>query len=232
MLSIIIPTWGAENFIEECLDSIVSQKALSDIEYEIILGIDHCEKSLSKVKEIRHKYDSNLKVIWTEKNGGLFVTINTLISVAKYDYILKFDADDIMLPDLIETIWPHRNQYDLIRFGFYFYYSQSDKNKLSPSCARGVFLANKRIYEKFGGYKSWKCSADSEFLYRLESTNTKQLNLSNKRLFYYRQHTNSLTNHKDTGMRSHLRDSYRRTYYGKPVTNIYVEPEINTYIEI
>jgi len=231
MLSIIIPTWGAENYIEECLDSIQSQTNIIDIEHEIILGVDHCEKSLNKINEIKDKYN-NLRVIWTESNKGLFITLNTLLTLTNYDFILKFDADDIMKPELLETIWGHRNNYDLIRFGYDFYYSKTNKNKPSPKCANGVYLMNKKILKDFGGFQPWLCSADTEFLMRYNSTNRKELLLNNKKLFYYRQHNQSLCNNEKTGMLSKIRKDYQKKYLGKPVTNIYVEPIINNYTEL
>ena len=232
MLSIIIPTWGAENYIEECLDSIQSQTTLKTIEYEIILGVDHCEKSLNKINEIRGKYGDNLRVIWTESNKGLFITLNTLLTVVNYDFILKFDADDIMKPELLETIWPYRCDYDLIRFGYHFYYSKDNKSKPSPKCANGVYLMKKTILKEFGGYEPWLCSADTEFLMRYNSTNRKELLLNNKKLFYYRQHNQSLCNSTKTGLSSKIRKEYQKKYLGKPITNIYVKPIINNFKEI
>lgn len=228
MLSIIIPVYSAEKYIQECLNSIVSQNKLNEIEYEIILGIDHCEKSLDKIKEIRNNYGTNLKVIWTEKNAGSYVTVNTLISIAKYDFILKFDADDIVKPNLFETVWKHRNDYDIVRFAYNFYFSESNKDEEVKHCAAGVYLINKKIYEKLGGYQPWKCAADNEFLNRCRRTNVKMLDLTNKHLFYYRQHNNSLTRNEETKMGSRLRNSYHRQYS----KNIYIKPLTVAYIEI
>tara|TARA_R110001592_G_scaffold362792_2_gene678250 strand:+ start:454 stop:1149 length:696 start_codon:yes stop_codon:yes gene_type:complete len=231
MLSIIIPTYNVVNYIEECLDSIEKQTILKDIEYEIILGVDHCKKTLDKIQLIRNNY-TNLRIIYTDSNKGLFITLNTLISISKYKYLLKFDSDDIMQPNLVETLWKHRKQYDLIRFGYYFYFSENNKTEPSPRCANGVYLVNSEIYTEFGGYEPWLCSADTEFLQRFSSTNKKQLELNNEKLFFYRQHNQSLCNHPETGLRSKKRGEYQKKYLGKAVTNIFVTPVVNTYTEL
>tara|TARA_R110000796_G_scaffold34373_2_gene88831 strand:- start:571 stop:1266 length:696 start_codon:yes stop_codon:yes gene_type:complete len=231
MLSIIIPTYNVVEYIEECLDSIESQNALRNIEYEVILGVDNCEKTLAKIQEIRHKY-TNLRVIYMDSNKGLFITLNTLISISKYKYLLKFDADDIMNPNLVETIWKHREDYDIIRFGYTLYYSENDKSTPSTRCANGVYLVNSAVYDEFGGYEPWICSADTEFLQRFTSTDKKQLELNNNKLFLYRQHNQSLCNHPSTGLGSTKRREYQRQYLGKPVTNIFVLPVTNTFKEL
>jgi len=39
-----------------------------------------------------------------EENYGTYITTNTLMTIAKYDYFIRFDSDDIMLPNLIEIV--------------------------------------------------------------------------------------------------------------------------------
>jgi len=100
-ISIIISAYNAQNFIEECLDSIEAQTFfVGNNNYEILLGIDGCFASLNEVARIKAKY-RNLRVFYMPENMGVYITFNTLLTYSKKKYILFFGADDIMWPDMI-----------------------------------------------------------------------------------------------------------------------------------
>ena len=190
MISILIPAYNTHQYIEECLDSIQAQIYLQNVEYEIIVGVDACENTLKKIKEIKYKYPK-LKIANMLINGGLFITLNTLLSLAKYEHIIKFDSDDIMLPTLVGDVI--NANADLVRFMYYFYTTKDKNRREWHGYANGVYYINKRVYNILGGYQPWKCAADTEFLKRFHHSGIfKEVKL-NKRLFLYRQHNNSLT---------------------------------------
>jgi hypothetical protein len=150
-ISIIIPAYSAENFIEECLDSIQKQTYFkNNNKYEILLGIDECQSTFNKIKTINHKY-SNLKVYIMDENSGPYIVKNTLIELCKYDKILFFDADDIMCPDMIEKVINYND--DIIRFKFYDFKNTIKKfSKSRFDFAHGVFLADKRVFAMAKGF--------------------------------------------------------------------------------
>ena len=82
MISILIPAYKTQDYIEECLDSIVSQNYLNDVEYEIIVGIDACKETFDKIINIRNKYEK-LVIVKMDTHSGLFITLNTLLTIAK-----------------------------------------------------------------------------------------------------------------------------------------------------
>ena len=93
-----------EKYIKDCLDSVVNQtwfKTHND--WEIIVGVDCCEKTLSQLKTIMHNY-KNLRVFMMDSNNGTYITSNTIMSNATYENIFRFDGDDIMCPNLVEKI--------------------------------------------------------------------------------------------------------------------------------
>ena len=214
-ISIIISAYKASEFIEECLDSIINQTYFlkNNIKYEILLGIDGCEETLNKVKEIKHKY-KNLIVFNMNKNMGVYITLNTLIDYTSYDYIIRFDADDIMMYDMIEKIISENDQnYDIIRFKSYSF--KESINKIKPSgYAHGVCFFNRIVFNIGGGFKDWICAADTEFFERTKGY-IKIKNLK-EYLFYRRLHKNNLTIKKDTGHNSQIRNKYikniKKTY--------------------
>lgn len=102
LLSIIIPMYKVEPFIEECLDSILTQN-YSGIDIEVI-AID--DGSPDRSGEIALQYaekDHRLKVI-TQKNGGLSIARNKGLDNAKGDYVWFVDSDDYLAPGSIQKI--------------------------------------------------------------------------------------------------------------------------------
>ncbi len=88
--SIIIPAYNAENFIDKCLGSILSQNYKN---YEIIV-VDDCSKD-STLKVLK-KY-KNVRIFSTKTNSRQGAARNIGIKNATGDYILFIDADDSIL---------------------------------------------------------------------------------------------------------------------------------------
>jgi cellulose synthase/poly-beta-1,6-N-acetylglucosamine synthase-like glycosyltransferase len=101
-ISIIITAYKAVKYIKETLDSILNQIWFNiNDNWEILLGVDGCDETLNYLHSIRKNY-KNLRIFMMKKNKGTYITSNTMMSIAKYDYLLRFDSDDIMNPNLIE----------------------------------------------------------------------------------------------------------------------------------
>ena len=96
-ISIIIPTFDNIEYIDETLDSIY--KSGKDLEYEILIGIDGCNKSLKYLKD--KTYPDNTNIFFFPTNKGPYLIKNTLSTLAKYDNLLFFDSDDIMEENMI-----------------------------------------------------------------------------------------------------------------------------------
>lgn len=100
MISVIVPVYNVENYLDRCIKSLVSQ-TYTDI--EIILIDDGstdtsgtiCDKWGSKYK--------NIKVIH-QKNAGVSKSRNVGIQNAKGDYIGFIDADDYIESDMFESL--------------------------------------------------------------------------------------------------------------------------------
>lgn len=235
--SIIITAFKSHNYIEECLDSIALQTYFNgNDKYEILLGIDCCEETLDKVNIISGKYP-NLRVLYMTKNMGTYVTSNTLLSLVNYENIIRFDSDDIMLPNMVSKINENIINNDLIRFSYYNFNDGEDFiTSYNPnSTAHGVVYYNEKIIKDLGGYKNWPCSADSDLLYRLKNEH-RVLNIK-EGLFYRRIHKNSLTKNDETGMHTKLRSFYRSKLkksfeYVKPIINDYIEIDATAYNDV
>ena len=91
-LSIIIPVYNVEKYLEKCLQSCLSQDIPHD-EYEIIVVNDGSPDSSLAIAERIAKSATNITII-TQENGGLSAARNTGMSVAKGEYIWFVDSDD------------------------------------------------------------------------------------------------------------------------------------------
>ncbi|HPI81636.1 MAG TPA: glycosyltransferase [Candidatus Paceibacterota bacterium] len=232
-ISIIITAYKASAFIEDCLDSIEAQAYFENNDkYEILLGIDACPETLQKVKIIGHKY-RNLRVFMMEKNIGTYVTSNTLLDIAQYPNIIRFDSDDIMLPEMVEEILQHSEEYDLIQYGFKTFTTRKEDAKEThywPAC--GSVFCKKSFIDAAGGYRDWKCSADLELLKRTQNYPHKRYKIE-KRLFLLRSHPNSLGNSEYTKLRGHYRKGVESKIRILPANqDPKIEKRISDYKEI
>ncbi len=100
LVSIIIPVYNAASYIDDCIESLLSQ-TYQNIE---ILLCDDC--STDNSREILKKYKSNTrcKVLYNEKNLRQASTRNRCIQIATGNFIMMQDADDIATPDRIEKL--------------------------------------------------------------------------------------------------------------------------------
>jgi glycosyltransferase involved in cell wall biosynthesis len=112
----LISTFNNVEYIEECLDSIENQTYFKDGEarFQVLIGVDGCPQTYEKILEIKDKY-RNLDVYNLEKNMGAYIALNTLIPHIKYDNIIVFGSDDVMVPEAIDILSKVDNQYDIVK---------------------------------------------------------------------------------------------------------------------
>ncbi len=100
-VSILVPVYKVENYLEECLDSLVNQ-TLKDI--EIICVNDGSPDSSAKILEKYSKEDSRI-VIVNKENGGLPSARNAGLNTARGEYVGFVDADDYAEPNMFEKLY-------------------------------------------------------------------------------------------------------------------------------
>lgn len=95
-LSVTVITYNQENFIEETLDSILSQKI--NVPFEIVIGDDaSTDTTQDIIKRYVKKYPSIIKPIYRTKNLGHTGNYIETTREAKGEYIAHLDGDDLML---------------------------------------------------------------------------------------------------------------------------------------
>ncbi len=117
-VSIIVPVYNAEKYLERCINSLKSQ-TLSDI--EIILVDDSSTDSSLEICKKEALNDSRIKVIHKE-NEGAGKARNAALKVANGEYIAFLDSDDFVNADMLEVLLKRAEKYnsDLVLSGVLF----------------------------------------------------------------------------------------------------------------
>jgi len=115
-VSIILPIYNVEPYIEQCLDSVINQ-TYKNIE---IICIDDCgsDNSIKIVEKYKEK-DKRLHIIYNEKNKGQAISRNEGVEYSTGNYIFFLDADDYLNLDIIEKLLNKQNEknYDVVLSG-------------------------------------------------------------------------------------------------------------------
>lgn len=201
-VSVIVPVYNARDYIEKCLDSLISQ-TLKDIE---IIVID--DGSTDDTYKILSKYKDKIKLI-RQKNGGVANARNKGLSIAKGEYIAFVDSDDWVEFDMFYKLYNKaiENKYDAVECDFRYVdeYKEwqgvtdidkdvvtlNDKKKyfikMFPVIWNKIYKRDKIVNIKF---KDGVWAEDVEFLYRV-ITKIDTIGKVNEELYYYYQREKS-----------------------------------------
>lgn len=101
MISVIVPVYNVEKYLEQCIDSLLSQTYQN---FEIILVDDGSTDSSGKICDIYEENNENIKVIH-KKNEGLGFARNTGLLYATGEYVTFIDSDDYADKYLLEDLY-------------------------------------------------------------------------------------------------------------------------------
>ena len=127
LLSIIIPVYKVENYIEACLDSVFSQ--IDNLVEIIVINDGTPDRSIEIIKSKYEDWLNKDKVILLEQeNAGPGAARNYGLSVARGKYIAFLDSDDVVLDNYFSTIIETIGEFktDVIEFGFQRFQKLSD----------------------------------------------------------------------------------------------------------
>ena len=97
MVSVVVPVYNAEAYLQECLASLASQ---SYKDFEVLMVDDGSkDNSLAICREWAEK-DSRFRV-FSQENAGVSVARNRALQEAKGEYVCFVDADDVIAPDYL-----------------------------------------------------------------------------------------------------------------------------------
>lgn len=130
LVSVLIPCYNAEKYVEESILSILNQN-YTRLE---IIAIDDCSTdSTNAILNKLASQDNRITVVVNEVNLKLIKTLNKGVSLCSGEYIARIDSDDIALPTRIEKQVKFLNNnldHDIVSTMFYTFKSNSSKRNL------------------------------------------------------------------------------------------------------
>lgn len=105
-VSVVIPVFNTEKYIDICLDSLINQ---SFKDFEAICINDGSNDSSLYILEQYSKYDKRIKVFSTE-NKGLSEARNYGVSLCRGKYVTFLDSDDYISPVMLEIFYKNLNE--------------------------------------------------------------------------------------------------------------------------
>lgn len=129
-VSIIIPVYGVEAYIEKCLQSIMSQTMTEGVEC-IIVNDCTLDNSMSIATRLLSNYHGKIifKIINHNQNKGLALSRNTGVIAARGEYILHIDSDDFCNHNMVERMYTSAitHKADIVIADFYKTYSHKEQ---------------------------------------------------------------------------------------------------------
>jgi glycosyltransferase involved in cell wall biosynthesis len=161
-ISVIIPCYNQIKFLEECLQSVLSQTVPDWDAIIVDDGSDDGETISSVVAKIG---DRRIRLIRHPENKGLAAARNTGIRASEAEFVLPLDSDDELAPDYIEQLFPlleNRPEIDCVFPDLQAFGASDGIHQLE---VRDIFyllqqqwlpgagtLMRKSLWEKIGGY--------------------------------------------------------------------------------
>jgi len=132
-ISVIMPARNAALYVREAIQSALSQKGVS---FELLIADDaSVDKTWDCIKSFRG--DARVKLWKLRRRRGAAATRNLLLKKARGKYIVPFDADDLMLPGYLKTMWKAIDQRPAVGVVFFHQYFQKKGRRILKS--RKVF---------------------------------------------------------------------------------------------
>ena len=202
-VSVIVPVYNTENYIEKCLDSLVNQ-TLEDIEIIVVNdgSIDNSEEIISKFLK---EYPEKLQY-YKKENGGLSDARNFGLNYANGEYIGFVDSDDYIDISMYEKMYnlAQKDEADIVECDFYWVYPNKTKidTGIEYKTKKDFFINSRgmacnKIIKKDAikdiNFPIGLRYEDVEFFYKI-IPNVNKISVLKEPLYYYIQRESSISN--------------------------------------
>ena len=128
-VSIIVPVYNVEKYIEKCLNSLVNQ-TLEDIEI-ILVNDGSTDKSQTIIEQYQKKYPDVIKA-YSTKNGGAAKARNYALEHVTGEYIGFVDSDDYISEEMYEKLYNQakKENADIVCCNYYRVKMEKKFNKM------------------------------------------------------------------------------------------------------
>ena len=128
LLSVVIPVYHVENYIRQCLDSVLAQTYTN---MEIIIVDDGGKDGSLAICQEYARIDERIRII-SQENGGLSKARNVGVEYSTANYVTFIDSDDFIHPKMFETMMKlmQENGVDIVSCG-------STRKEIEPELGSG-----------------------------------------------------------------------------------------------
>lgn len=209
LISVIIPAYNVEDYIEKSVNSILGQELVN---LEVLIADDCSSDSTRTIIDKLKEKDERIKTFHNEKNLGVVATRNKLIKQAEGEYIATQDADDWSHPQRLKKQLALFEKFpDLGACGTQMIKTTDDAKELYrsqyPTSYEEILtkvttvpwqcpslMVRRAFIVSLGGYNEFFARVGNEDVYLISILvlNHKFLNTKDH-LYYYRYNPNSLT---------------------------------------
>lgn len=154
LVSVAVPVYNAEKYLDRCIESIVNQTYRN---LEIILVDDGSLDGSPKMCDDWAKKDNRIKVIHKENEGAGFAR-NTAIDCSSGTYVVFVDSDDYIAQDTVEKCVTAacENKCQVVAFGRNFVYSNGEIETQRVTTEKNLFEKEAVIKELLCGMFTYK----------------------------------------------------------------------------
>ena len=145
-LSIVIPVYNVEKYLEECLNSI---SQIKDINYEILIVNDGSPDNSQKIIGEFCKKNNRAK-FFIKENGGLSSARNYGLKKSKGEYVWFIDSDDYVDSDEFQKFYKGLEKDLEILIGNFQSFKNNNLSKEEKLLKEGTVLSGKDILNKKG----------------------------------------------------------------------------------
>ncbi|HEL1997064.1 TPA: glycosyltransferase family 2 protein [Streptococcus suis] len=125
LISIIVPVYNVENYLDECIQTVLAQTYSN---WELLLINDGSTDSSGTICDDYAKGDERIYIKHIKKSKGVSEARNTGLSLAKGEYITFLDSDDGIREDFLETCLTTAIQHDVdIVIGHFFIWDENQQ---------------------------------------------------------------------------------------------------------
>ena len=212
-ISIIIPVYGVEKYIERCAQSLFNQ-TLEDIEFIFVddYTYDNSTNILRRVIELYPQRKNYIKILHHDINKGLPTARQTGIQIATGDYVIHCDSDDWVDLTMYEKMYNKAIEEDADVVVCDYYRSNATINtkirvlEISKDCDK-VFrallchkfqpavwnkLVRRELYDKVSVYPTCNMGEDLVLMVQIFN-NCKKISYLRQPLYYYYYNSESIT---------------------------------------
>lgn len=136
--SVLIPVYNTEKYLEECLQSVLSQTYQ---DFEIIIVDDGSTDSSGAIcDKFQCDFPETIKVIHKENQGQLAARCNA-IQAAKGDYCIFVDSDDLLISSALDIIYDNLKEYcfpDILIYSFFYEEPNGKQRKAKKLFDEGI----------------------------------------------------------------------------------------------